>query len=110
MLDPARIANLLVDKVTERRDPDHRRPRANSREQKVTNHPLKVTDDVSTCASYEVELEMTLDHDDDEVTDSDDGSLDPNFEETEEEDKLQTKENFSLEFMKKLVEFYDSRN
>ena len=84
--------------------------RANPREEKVADYLLKIIDDVSSCTSYEVELETTLDHDDDEVTDSDDESLDPNFEETEEADKLPTKENFSLDFMKKVVEFHDSRD
>ncbi|CAF1548557.1 unnamed protein product [Adineta ricciae] len=45
---------------------------------------------------------------DEEFPDSDDETLDPNFEETE-EDKLSTNDNFSLNFMKKVVEFYDAR-
>ena len=110
MVDPARIAKLLVDKVTERQNVDRRRLRTNRHEEKIADYLLNIIDDVSSCVSYEVELETTLDHDDDEeFTDSDDESLDPNFEDTEDE-KLPTKDNFSLDFMKKVVEFYDARD
>ena len=110
MIDPARIAKILDDKVTGRQDPDRRRLRTNLYEEKVADYLLKIIDDISSSVSYEFESETTLDYDDDEeFSDSDDESLDPNFEEIE-DDKLPTKENFSLEFMKKVVEFYDARD
>jgi hypothetical protein len=87
MIDPAKFVKLLVDRVAESQDPDCRRSRANPLEEEVGSYPLEVIDNVCKCASYQLELETTLDHDDgEEFCDSEDESLDPDFDETEEDD------------------------
>jgi hypothetical protein len=111
MIDPTRVAKLLVDRVAKSENSNRRRLRGNPHEEEVANHLLKVIENVCKCVSYEVESETTLGYDDDEeFSEPEDESLDPNFDETKEDDKLHSKENFSLDFMKKVVEFYDARD
>ena len=56
MFDPARIAKLLVDKITERQNTDRRRLRTNPHEEEVADYLLNIIDDISSCVSYEVEF------------------------------------------------------
>ncbi|CAF1179697.1 unnamed protein product [Didymodactylos carnosus] len=61
---------------------------------------------------------MTLDHDDDEEfgdfqdesADSEDEDADPSFDEMVKGEKGSIKANFSLDYMKKIVEYYDARD
>jgi hypothetical protein len=102
MIGPTRVAKLLVDRVAKSEDSNRRRLRGNPHEEEVANYLLNVIENVCKCVSSEVESETILDYEDE--------SLDSNFEETKEDDKLHTKENFSLDFMKKVVDFYDARD
>ncbi|CAF2859243.1 unnamed protein product [Rotaria sp. Silwood2] len=75
-------------------------------------------DDVCHCTSYEIESDTILDYDDeeefgdfeDEDTDSADESVDPGFDESAEDKNMTTRANFSLEYMKKVIDYYDARD
>jgi len=72
---------------------------------------LEVIDNAYTCTSFELESETTLDHDDDDAfSDSEDESTDPNFDEVENVDDPSITMNFTLDYMKKVVDFYDARD
>ena len=56
-----KIAKLLVDRITEREEPNRRRLRANPFEEKIVHSLLEIIDSVSECTSFEVESETALD-------------------------------------------------
>ena len=118
MINPERIAKLLVDRVAANEESRQRRSRTNPREEEIVGSLLEVIDNVCNSTSYEIESDVTLDHDDDEEfddfedesVDSEDEDVDPSYEETAEGEKRPSKANFSLDYMKKVVEFYDARD
>ena len=111
MIDPAKVTKLLADRVTKSEDSNRRQLRGIPYEEEVAKYLQNIMENVCKCTSYEVESETTLDYDDnEEFREIEDESLDPSFDETEEDDKLHTRENFSLDFMKKVIDFYDARN
>ena len=75
-------------------------------------------DDVCKCTSYQIESDTTLDYDDeeefgdfeDEDADSADESVDPCFDVTAETKNMTTKANFSLEYMRKGIDYSDVRD
>ena len=74
MSNARKIAKLLVDRITEREEPDRRSLRANPFEENIVRFLLEIIDSVNECKSFEVESETTLDfdHDDDAFSDSED--------------------------------------
>lgn len=118
MINATRIAKLLVDRVTEKEESGQRRSRTNPREEKIVHSLLKVIDNVCDCTSYEIGSDVTLDHDDDEeFGDSHDESAgsesedaDPSFDETAEGEERSIQAKFSLDYMKKAVDYYDARD
>ena len=118
MISPTRIATLLVDRVTENEESHRRRSRTNPREDEIISSSLKVIDDVCNCASFEIDSDTNLDHDEaEEFSDSEDEnmaseneSLDPSFDETAEAEKFPITLNFSLDYMKKVIDYYDERD
>ena len=62
-ISSTRIEKLLVDRVTENEESHRRRSRTNSREDEIISSLLKVIDDVCNCTSFEIDSDMTLDHD-----------------------------------------------
>ena len=117
MISPTRIAKLLLDRVAANEATHRRRPRANLREEEIVGSLLEVIDDVCKCTSYEIESDTTLDHDyddfgdvEDENDDSDNEDVDPIFDETVEGKKMPIKPVFSLDYMKKFIDYYDARD
>ncbi|CAF2942494.1 unnamed protein product [Rotaria sp. Silwood2] len=111
MSHSGRITKLLLDRVTEREEPDRPRSRASPLEEEIVRFLLEVIENVHKCTSYEVESETTLDHDDDDVfSDFEDESIDPNFDETEDVESPPITMNFALYYMKKVIDYYDARD
>ncbi|CAF2057276.1 unnamed protein product [Rotaria magnacalcarata] len=118
MISPTRIAKLLMDRVAENEGSHHGETRSNPREQEIINSLLKIIDDVCNSTSYQIESNTTLDYDDEEQygdfedddTDSADESIDPGFDESAEGDNMMIHANFNLEFMKKVIDYYDARD
>ena len=109
MSDAGKIAKLLVNRITEREEPNRRRSQANPLEEKIVRSLLEIIDSVSECTSFEVESETTLDYnDDDAFSDSEDENMDPDFDETENTGSLANQMNFTLEYMKKVIDYYDA--
>ena len=109
MSDAGKIAKLLVDRIIEREEPNRRRLRANPFEEKIVHSLLEIIDSVSECTSFEVESETTLDYDDDDAfSDSEDENMDPDFDETENTESSANQMNFTLEYMKKVIDYYDA--
>ena len=109
MSDAGKIAKLLVDRITEREEPNRRRLRANSFEEKIVHSLLEIIESVSECTSFEVESETTLDYDDDDTfSGSEDENMDPDFDETENTESWANQMNFTLEYMKKVIDYYDA--
>ena len=107
--DAGKIAKLLVDRITEREEPNRRRLRANPFEEKIVHSLLEIIDSVSECTSFEVESETTLDYDDDDAfSDSEAENMDPDFDETENTESSANQMNFTLEYMKKVIDYYDA--
>lgn len=117
MITPRQIIKLLVDRVPEDGEVRRRRTRSNPHEEEIIDYLLKVVDDVCNCTSYQIESDATLDYDDeedfavsdDEDVDSADESVDPTFEESTEGDSMMIK-NFSIDFMKKVIDYFDARD
>jgi hypothetical protein len=108
MIDRVRVAKLLADRMAKSEDSKYQRMRGNA-DGDVANCLLEIIGKVCKCSSYEFESETTLDHDDDEeFNDFENEDLDPDFDGTKEDEKLSTKEKFTLDFMKNVVEFYDT--
>ena len=115
MISPTRIAKLLVHRTTQHEDLHRRETRSNPHEEEIINSLLKMLDDVCNCTSYQIESDTTLDYDDeeefgdfeDEDADSADESVDPCFDETAESKNMTTKANFSLECMRKVIDYSD---
>ena len=88
------------------------------RETEIISSLLKVIDDVCNCISFEINSDMTLDYDDvekfsdfkDENTASENEKLDPSFSETAEAEKPPITLNFSFDYMKKIIDYYDERD
>ena len=118
MISPTRIAKLLVDRTTQREDLHRRETRSNPHEEEIINSLLKMLDDVCNCTSYQIESDTTLDYDDeeefgdfeDEDADSVDESVDPCFDEIPESKKMTTIANFDLEYMRKVIDYFDARD
>lgn len=118
MISPTRIAKLLVDRITPSEGHDCRRTRSNAREEEIVTYLLKMINDICNCTSYQIESDTTLDYDDEEAfndfeddkIDSGDESVDPGFDESAESENIMIRANFSLEFMKKVISFYDARD
>ncbi|CAF1101351.1 unnamed protein product, partial [Rotaria magnacalcarata] len=118
MSSPTRIAKLLMDRVAENEGSHHGETRSNPREQAIINSFLKIIDDVCNSTSYQIESNTTLDYDneeqygdfEDEDTDSADESIDPGFDESAEGDNMMIHAKFNLEFMKKVIDYYDARD
>lgn len=120
MISPTRIAKLLVDRVTETERPRRRGTRSSSCEEEVINSLLKVISNVCSCTSYQIESDATLDYDDeedfgdfedeDEDLDSAVKSVDPVFDESTENENMTIKVNFSLDYMKKVIDYFDARD
>ena len=116
MISPTRIAKLLVDRTTRREDLQRRETRSNLHEEEIINSLLKMIDDGCNCTSYQIESDTTLDYDDeedfgdfeDEDGDSADESIDSCFDETAEIKNMTTKANFSLEYMRKVIDCFDA--
>ena len=109
MSDAGKIAKLLVDRITEREEPNRRRLRANPFEEKIVHSLLEIIDSVSECPSFEVESETTLDYDDEDAfSHSQDENMDPDFDETENTESSANQMNFTLEYMKKVIDYYDA--
>ena len=76
---------------------------------KIVHSLLEIIDSVSECTSFEVESETTLDYDDDDAfSHSEDENIDPHFDETENTDSSANQMNFTLEYMKKVIDYYDA--
>ena len=70
---------------------------------------LEIIDSVSECPSFEVESETTLDYDDDDAfSDPEDENMDPDFDATENTESSANQMNFTLEYMKKVIDYYDA--
>ena len=118
MITPTRIAKLLVDRVTEHEESRRRQSRINPREEEIIGSLLEVIHNVCNCTSYEIRSDVTLDHENYEEFDgfqdvsagSEDEDVDPSFGETAEGEKRSVQANFSLDYMKKVVEYYDARD
>ena len=118
MISLTRIAKLLVDRVTENETPHRPGTRSSSCEEEIINSLLKMLNNVCNCTSYEIESDVTLDYDDeeefggfeDEDTDSTDESVDPSFDESAKDGNMTNKTNFSLDYMKKVIDYYDARD
>ncbi|CAF2826171.1 unnamed protein product [Rotaria sp. Silwood2] len=118
MISPTRIAKLLLERVTENEGPHHRGTRSSLREEEIINSLLTMIDNISNCTSYQIESNATLDYDDEEESgdfeeedaDSADESVDPSFDESAEAENMTIKANFSLDYMKKVIEYYDARD
>ena len=118
MISPTRMAKLLVDGTTQREDLHRRETRSNPHEEEIINSLLKMIDDVCNYTSYQIESDTTLDYDDeegfgdfeDEDVNSADESVDPCFDETAESKNMTTKANFSLEYMRKVSDYFDARD
>ncbi|CAF3157962.1 unnamed protein product [Rotaria sp. Silwood2] len=109
MGDATRIAKLLLDRVTEREEPNRRRSRASLLEEEIVRFLLEVIENIQKCTSFEVESETTLDHDDDNVfSDPEDESIDSNFDETEDVESPPTTMNCTLDYMRKVIDYYDA--
>ena len=109
MSDAGKIAKLLVDRIIEREEPNRRRLRANPFEEKIVHSLLEIIDSVSECTSFEVESETTLDYDDDDAfSDSADENMDLDFDETENTESSANQMNFTLEYMKKVIDYYNA--
>ena len=65
----------------------------NPKKKVIIKSSLEVIDNVCKSTSYNIESETTLDHDDDE-----------------EFIDFEDKPNFSLDFMKKVIDYYDTRD
>ncbi|CAF1260735.1 unnamed protein product [Didymodactylos carnosus] len=87
MISPTESAKLLLDRVTENEEAHRRRSRINPREEEIIGSLLEVIDNVCNCTSYEIESDMSLDHDDneefgdfeDENADSENEDVDSSF-------------------------------
>ncbi|CAF2069214.1 unnamed protein product [Rotaria magnacalcarata] len=107
-----------MDRVAENEGSHHGETRSNPREQEIINSLLKMIDDACNSTSYQIESNTTLDYDDEEQygdfedddTDSADDNIDPGFDESAEGDNMMTHANFNLEFMKKVIDYYDARD
>lgn len=109
MSNAGRIANLLVNRVTEREEPDRRKLQVNPSKEKIARSLLEIIDSVNECTSFEVESETTLDYEGDDVFGaSEDENVDPDFDETEDSEGSAIQMNFTLEYMKKVIDFYDA--
>ncbi len=96
-----------MDRVTEREEPDRRRSRASPLEEEIVRSLLEVIENVHKYTSFEVESETTLDHDDEDAfSDSEDESIDPNFDKAEDVEDPPITMNFTLDYMKKVIDFY----
>ena len=115
MISPTKIAKLLADRVTENEESHRRRSRTNPREDEIIGSLLKAIDDVCTCTSFEIDSNMTLDHDEaEEFSDlegenaaSENENLDLSFDETAEAKTSSITLNFSLDYMEKGIDYYD---
>ena len=75
-------------------------------------------DNVCDCTSFEIESDATLDHDDEEEfndfedkdVDFEDESIDPDFDQSAETENRVIKVEFTLDYMKKVIDFYDARD
>ena len=118
MISPTRITKLLVDQVTENEESHRRRSRTNPCDDEIISSLLKVIDNICNCTSFEIDSDMTLDYDDaeefsdfeDENTASENENLDPSFDETAETERPPITLNFSLDYMKKVIDYYDERD
>ena len=118
MISTSRIVKLLVDRVPTNEELQQDQSRSNTREEEIISFLLKVIDNVCTSTSYEIESDATLDHDDeeefggfeDEDVVDDDESVDASFDEAAESEKMCIRPNFKLDYMKKVVEYYDARD
>ncbi|CAF2062712.1 unnamed protein product [Rotaria magnacalcarata] len=92
MISPIRIAQLLVNRMTQDDDSHRCETRSYSREQELIDFLLKMINDVCNCTSYQIESETTLDYVDneefgdfeDDYTDSADEGVDTGFDDSSE--------------------------
>ena len=63
MISSTRIEKLLVERVTKNEESHRRQSRTNPREDEIISSLLKVIDDVCNYTSFEIDSDMTLDHD-----------------------------------------------
>jgi len=90
--------------------------RTNPKEEEIIKALLEVIDNVCYSTSYNIESETTLDPDDDEeFSDFEDDSTtyetedaDPFYGDDTESQKPPIESNFSLDFMKKVIDYYDA--
>ncbi|CAF4493954.1 unnamed protein product [Rotaria socialis] len=66
MISPIKIAQLLVNRMTQNEDSHRCETRSYSLEQELIDSLLKMINDVCNCTSYRIESHTTLDYDDDE--------------------------------------------
>ncbi|CAF3411410.1 unnamed protein product [Rotaria sp. Silwood2] len=88
------------------------------REQEIANHLAELLHSIINSHTFTVESESTLDYisnelsedDVDQYVASDDSELDPDFNDTGDDEGGVLLQNFSLDYMKKVVEYYDEKD
>lgn len=91
-----------------------------ARVEEVINHLTELLNSIINCHEFTVESETSLDYISDDLTEdeidqyavSEDSELDPDFNDTDDgdDDSDVLLQKFSLDYMKKVIEYYDERN
>ena len=101
--------------MTESEESYRRRFRTNLYEEEIVSALLKVIDNVCNCTLFEIDSDTSFDYDDaeefsnfeDESTTSENENLDLSSNDTVEAEKPSVRLNFSLDYMKKVIDYYD---
>ncbi|CAF1504101.1 unnamed protein product, partial [Rotaria sordida] len=119
MINASVVCSLLTEKFSQStgsRKISLQSPSA--REEEVTNHLAELLNTIINCHEFTVESEISLDYISDDLTEdeidqyavSEDSELDPDFNDTDNDDSDDLLQKFSLDYMKKVIEYYDERN
>ncbi|CAF4656812.1 unnamed protein product, partial [Rotaria sp. Silwood2] len=119
MINASVVSSLLSEKFSQSpASINANLPTPSIREQEIANHLAEVLNSIIDCHSFSVETETSLDHisneltedDVDEYAESDDSELDPDFNDTGNDEGGVLLQKFSLDYMKQVIEYYDERN
>lgn len=119
MINASIVCSLLSEKFSQSTASikvDLRAPSV--REQDVANHLAELLNSIISCHEFTVESETSLDYISDDLTEddidqyvvSDDCESDPDFNDTGDDENGVLLQKFSLDYMKKVIEYYDEKN
>ncbi|CAF3433201.1 unnamed protein product [Rotaria sp. Silwood2] len=125
MINPHRVAELLSNLISEKLSLYDHATANNTHDEEVAEHLYSQVESILESTHYSFETEDTIDFNDNSNTkqfedeeeeeeeaqiNNDDERFDETFMEVDEDQQLNLLRNFSIEYMKKAVDFYDTIN